>query len=100
METEKSKSEAFGANLSAPFIKRPIMTTLVMLAILCIGIASYKKLPVSDLPDVDYPKITVSAILPGRPDDFGEHCGSSFRKRVHDDSRCHECDLCKYAGKI
>ncbi|HEY7895837.1 MAG TPA: efflux RND transporter permease subunit [Gemmatimonadaceae bacterium] len=47
------------------FIKRPIMTTLVMVAILFFGIIAYRGLPVSDLPNVDYPTITVSAVLPG-----------------------------------
>src|ERR1700712_1888650 len=47
------------------FIKRPIMTTLVMVAILFFGIVSYRNLPVSDLPNVDFPTITVSAVLPG-----------------------------------
>ncbi len=39
------------------FIKRPIMTTLVMIAILIFGIAGYRLLPVSDLPNVDFPTI-------------------------------------------
>ena len=47
------------------FIKRPIMTTLVMIAILFFGIVAYRKLPVSDLPNVDVPTISVTAILPG-----------------------------------
>src|SRR5271155_2289927 len=47
------------------FIRRPIATTLVMLAILLFGIAAYARLPVSDLPNVDYPTINVSANLPG-----------------------------------
>ena len=47
------------------FIQRPIATTLVMMAILLFGIASYRVLPVSDLPNVDYPTINVSASLPG-----------------------------------
>jgi hydrophobic/amphiphilic exporter-1 (mainly G- bacteria), HAE1 family len=47
------------------FIKRPIATTLVMMAILLFGIASYRLLPVSDLPNVDYPTINVYANLPG-----------------------------------
>jgi hydrophobic/amphiphilic exporter-1 (mainly G- bacteria), HAE1 family len=47
------------------FIQRPIATTLVMMAILLFGIASYQVLPVSDLPNVDYPTINVSASLPG-----------------------------------
>ena len=52
-------------NLSGPFIHRPIMTILVMLAILFFGIFAFTKLPVSDLPNIDYPTITVSASLPG-----------------------------------
>ena len=52
-------------NLTTLFIKRPIMTTLVMVAILFFGIVAYQQLPVSDLPNVDFPTITVSAVLPG-----------------------------------
>jgi len=47
------------------FIRRPIMTTLVMSAILIFGIMSYSLLPVSQLPNVDFPTIQVSANLPG-----------------------------------
>ena len=52
-------------NFTALFIKRPVMTTLVMLAILAFGTMSYQKLAVSDLPNVDYPTLTVTAALPG-----------------------------------
>jgi len=52
-------------NLAELFIRRPIMTTLMMLAILVFGIIAYRELPVSDLPNVDYPTIQVSAGLPG-----------------------------------
>jgi HAE1 family hydrophobic/amphiphilic exporter-1 len=52
-------------NLSALFIRRPIATTLVMIGILFFGILGYTQLPVSDLPNVDYPIIQVSASLPG-----------------------------------
>jgi HAE1 family hydrophobic/amphiphilic exporter-1 len=52
-------------NIAELFIKRPIMTTLVMLAILIFGIIGYKMLPVSDLPNVDFPTINVSANLAG-----------------------------------
>jgi hydrophobic/amphiphilic exporter-1 (mainly G- bacteria), HAE1 family len=52
-------------NISALFIRRPVMTTLVMSAILLFGIMGYRQLPVSDLPAVDYPTINVSASLPG-----------------------------------
>ena len=47
------------------FIHRPIATGLVMLAILLFGVAGYRSLPVSDLPNVDYPTINVNANLPG-----------------------------------
>ena len=47
------------------FIRRPVMTTLVMSGILLFGIIGYSLLPVSDLPSVDYPTIQVSANLPG-----------------------------------
>ena len=47
------------------FIRRPVMTTLVMAAILLFGILGYRNLPVSDLPNVDFPTILVTASLPG-----------------------------------
>lgn len=52
-------------NLSAPFILRPVMTFLVMISIAFFGILAYKALPVSDLPNVDYPTILVSVEYPG-----------------------------------
>lgn len=52
-------------NFSELFIRRPIMTTLVVLSILIFGLAAYVLLPVSDLPNVDFPTIQVSASLPG-----------------------------------
>lgn len=52
-------------NLSELFVRRPIMTTLVMAAILIFGWMSYGQLPISDLPNVDYPTIQVSASRPG-----------------------------------
>ncbi len=52
-------------NIPELFIRRPIMTTLVMVAILLFGIMAYRFLPVSDLPTVDFPTILVVADLPG-----------------------------------
>jgi HAE1 family hydrophobic/amphiphilic exporter-1 len=52
-------------NISGLFIRRPIMTFLVMLAILLFGVMGYRLLPVSDLPNVDFPTILVTANLPG-----------------------------------
>ncbi|MBD2569675.1 efflux RND transporter permease subunit [Anabaena lutea] len=52
-------------NISELFIRRPIMTTLVMVGVLIFGLMSYGMLPVSDLPNVDFPSIQVTANLPG-----------------------------------
>ncbi|HYM24197.1 MAG TPA: efflux RND transporter permease subunit [Vicinamibacterales bacterium] len=52
-------------NLSEIFIRRPIATSLLMLAIAMFGVIAYKALPVSDLPQVDYPTLNVSGSLPG-----------------------------------
>jgi len=52
-------------NPSALFVRRPVMTTLLMTAILVFGIMAYLRLPVSDLPNVDFPTIEVSAQLSG-----------------------------------
>src|SRR5215472_612744 len=52
-------------NITGLFIRRPVMTTLVMLGVLIFGMIAYTKLPVSDLPNVDYPTINVNASLPG-----------------------------------
>ncbi|MCJ2126328.1 efflux RND transporter permease subunit [Methylobacterium sp. J-077] len=52
-------------NISAPFVLRPIATTLVMAAILVGGLVGYELLPVAALPRVDFPTISVSASLPG-----------------------------------
>jgi HAE1 family hydrophobic/amphiphilic exporter-1 len=52
-------------NIAEIFIKRPVMTTLVMLALLLFGVMGYRLLPVSDLPNVDFPTIQVAASLPG-----------------------------------
>jgi hydrophobic/amphiphilic exporter-1 (mainly G- bacteria), HAE1 family len=52
-------------NFTELFIRRPVMTTLVMVGILIFGLVAYRQLPVSDLPAVDYPTISVNASLPG-----------------------------------
>ncbi|MBF0508139.1 MAG: efflux RND transporter permease subunit, partial [Deltaproteobacteria bacterium] len=52
-------------NFTYTFITRPVMTTLLMAAILIFGIQSYRLLPVNDLPNVDFPTILVTASLPG-----------------------------------
>jgi len=52
-------------NLSDLFIKRPVMTSLIMLAVMIFGLFAYKLLPVNDLPNIDYPTIQVRSDLPG-----------------------------------
>jgi HAE1 family hydrophobic/amphiphilic exporter-1 len=51
--------------ISAPFIRRPIATSLLMVGLLFVGLVAYPKLPVAPLPQVDFPTIQVSASLPG-----------------------------------
>src|SRR6476659_2059427 len=52
-------------NISEVFIRRPIATSLLMAAIALFGIIAYHALPVSDLPNVDFPTLVVQATLPG-----------------------------------
>src|ERR1700729_3386149 len=55
--------------ISAPFIRHPIATSLLMVGILFVGIVAYPKLPVAPLPQIDFPTIQVSALLPGASPD-------------------------------
>src|SRR5512142_2123910 len=52
-------------NLPEQCIRRPVMTTLLTAALCAFGVMAYRLLPVSDLPNVDFPTIVVSALLPG-----------------------------------
>ncbi len=52
-------------NLPALCIRRPVMTVLLMVALVVFGVVAYPKLPVNELPNVDFPTISVSASLPG-----------------------------------
>jgi len=52
-------------NITELFIRRPVMTALVMMGILLFGVAGYRSLPVSDLPNIDFPTLQVQANLPG-----------------------------------
>src|SRR6202045_2260985 len=56
-------------NLSRPFILRPVATTLLMVGILLVGFVAYRQLPVSALPQVDYPTIQVQTFYPGASPD-------------------------------
>src|SRR5271166_4398293 len=56
-------------NFSETFIRRPIATSLMMAAIALFGLVAYRSLPVSDLPNVDFPTLLVTASLPGASPD-------------------------------
>ena len=56
-------------SLSTPFIRRPVATTLLTLGVLAAGAVAFFQLPVSPLPKVDYPTISVRAQLPGASPD-------------------------------
>jgi HAE1 family hydrophobic/amphiphilic exporter-1 len=69
-------------NIAEPFIRRPVMTTLVMMAILLFGILGYRALAVSELPNVDYPTIQVGASLPGAsPDTMASAVATPLEKQ-------------------
>ena len=69
-------------SIAAIFIRRPIMTTLVMMAILLFGILGYRALAVNDLPNVDYPTIQVTAVLPGaNPDTMASAVATPLEKQ-------------------
>ena len=56
-------------NISAPFIRRPVATILLAIALTGAGLFAYRFLPVAALPNVDFPVVTVSAQLPGASPD-------------------------------
>src|SRR5438094_1003194 len=61
----RESAPSHAAAISPLFINRPVTTTLIMVAIVLFGLIGYRALPVSDLPSVDYPTISVNASLPG-----------------------------------
>ena len=70
-------------NFSAPFIARPIATTLLTVGIALAGIFAYAKLPVSPLPQVDFPTISVTASLPGAsPDTVATSVASPLERHL------------------
>ena len=56
-------------NLSEPFIRRPVMTVALTVSVILFGVFAYTRLPVSDLPAVDYPVIQVQVNYPGATPD-------------------------------
>src|SRR4029077_9910770 len=55
----------FSSNFSGPFIRRPVATTLITIAIFLSGAVAFRFLPVAPLPQIDFPTIAVGASLPG-----------------------------------
>ena len=64
-QREVGREAPQAVNVSEIFVRRPVMTTLVMVGLLVFGIVGYRQLPVAALPNVDFPTISVSASLPG-----------------------------------
>ena len=70
-------------NLSAPFVRRPIATVLLTIGLALAGIAAFLVLPVSPLPQVDFPSISVSATLPGAsPDTMATSVATPLERRL------------------
>ncbi len=70
-------------NLSAPFIRRPVATTLLTAGVAMAGILGFTQLPVSPLPQVDFPTISVQASLPGAsPDTVATSVASPLERRL------------------
>jgi len=81
-------------NISQTFIERPIATSLLMTAIAMFGMVAYRSLPVSDLPNVDFPTLLVTASLPGAsPENHGLGCRDAAREPVLDDCRAERHDV-------
>ena len=64
-EPRQRRSRTDAMSISEPFIRRPVATSLLMIGVLLAGLAGYRELAVSALPQVDYPTIVVSTSLPG-----------------------------------
>ncbi len=69
--------------VSGPFIRHPVATTLLMVAILLVGVVAYPLLPVAPLPQIDFPTIVVSASLPGAsPDTMASSVAQPLERQI------------------
>lgn len=69
-------------NLSEPFIRRPVMTAVLTLSVILFGVLSYMRLPVNDLPAVDYPVIQVTVGYPGAsPDTIANNIATPLERQ-------------------
>ena len=70
-------------NISAPFIRRPVATTLLTIGIVLAGLIGFRLMPVSPLPQVDFPTISVSASLPGAdPETMSTSVAAPLERRL------------------
>ena len=83
IDTGKRNLSPMYKGLSAPFINRPIATTLIMVAVLLVGLVAFPSLPVAPLPQVDFPTIAVSASLPGAsPDTMASSVAQPLERQI------------------
>ena len=69
-------------NLSEPFIRKPVMTVVLTVSVIVFGVLAYLRLPVNDLPAVDYPVIEVSAFYPGgSPDTMANNIATPLERQ-------------------
>ena len=69
-------------NLSELFIRRPVMTVLLTVTVIVLGVFAYTRLPVNDLPAVDYPVITVNVAYPGAdPDTMANNVATPLERQ-------------------
>src|SRR5256885_16960987 len=86
-------------NLSRPFILRPVATSLFMAAILLAGGVAYRQLPVSALPQVDYPTIQVITFYPGAsPDVMAPSVTAPRERQFRQGPRLHQMTSTSSAG--
>ncbi|HTA21228.1 MAG TPA: efflux RND transporter permease subunit, partial [Polyangia bacterium] len=81
-EPEGEGADVLKGGISAPFIRRPVATSLLAAAVLLAGMAAYFNLPVAPLPDIDFPTVSVSAALPGAsPDTMASSVATPLERR-------------------
>ena len=86
-------------NLSAPFIRRPVATTLLTAAVALAGAVAFRFLPVSPLPQVDFPTITVAAGLPGAsPEIMASAVAAPLERRLGHIAGVNEMTSASYLG--
>ena len=86
--------------LSAPFIRRPIATTLIMVAVFLVGLVAFPSLPVAPLPQVDFPTIAVTASLPGAsPETMATSVAQPLERQIRADLGRHPDDVDEFARR-